>query len=276
MKWTKPSTYLTYGILLLMTVFIMFPFLWTLFTSIKTDGQLFAIPPEILPDPLTFKNYADVLKDGTLMIFMKNSIIVAVVTTLLSLLIAAPAAYGFAKYRFRFSGWLFGFVVAIRMVPAIVLSIPYFLMMSEMQLLNTKTALIFTYLPLELTMCIWLLEGFFRQIPKELEEAAEIDGLGVLGKLVRIIIPISLPSISIAALFSFLISWNEFMLAATLTRTPDAQTMPVGIAYFVTIFQIYWGKLTANGMLYMLPVIVFTLFAQKGLIKGLTAGAVKE
>lgn len=276
MRWNKPSLYLTYFVLILMAVFILFPFLWTVFTSIKTEGQLFSIPPEVFPNPITLKNYTDVLKDGSLMVYMGNSVIVAVVTTFLSLLIGAPAAYGFAKYSYRFSGWMFAFVVAIRMVPTIVLSVPYFLMMSKMDLLNTKVALILAYLPIELTLSIWLLEGFFRQIPKELEEAAEIDGLGVIGKLVRIILPISLPSVSIAALFSFLISWNEFMLAATLTRTPDAQTMPVGIASFVTVFQIYWGKLTANGVLYILPVILFTLLAQKGLIKGLTAGAVKE
>jgi ABC-type glycerol-3-phosphate transport system permease component len=276
MRWKKPSVYMTYAVLLLMAAFILFPFLWTLITSLKTQGQLFTIPPEILPSPITLENYVDVLKDGSLMVYMKNSIIVAVVTTFLSLLIGAPAAYGFAKYSYRYSGLMFAFVVAIRMVPTIVLSVPYFLMMSQLDLLNTKVALIITYLPLELTLTIWLLEGFFRQIPKELEEAAEIDGLGVIGKLFRIILPISLPSVAIAALFSFLISWNEFMLASTLTRTADAQTMPVGIASFVTTFQTYWGKLTANGMLYILPVMLFTLLAQKGLIKGLTAGAVKE
>jgi ABC-type glycerol-3-phosphate transport system permease component len=276
MRLKNTSVYFTYLILTLMGIFILFPLVWTFLTSIKNENQLFSIPPEILPSPATLKNYKDVLKDGSMMVYMSNSLIVSVGTTLLAFLIGVPAAYGFAKYRYRFSGMLFGFAVAIRMVPTIVLSIPYFLMMRDLELLNTKLALIIVYLPLELTLMIWLLEGFFRQIPKELEEAAEIDGLNAFSKLVRIVIPISLPSIAIAALFSFLISWNEFLLASTLTRTSAAQTMPVGIAGFVTVFQVYWGKLTANGILYILPVIVFTFIAQKGLIKGLTAGAIKE
>jgi len=276
MRKPRLNIMVSYLILIFMGIFTLFPFLWTFMTSIKTEGQLFSIPPQLWPNPVTFGNYAAVLKDGSMMQFMYNTLFVTLVTTMLALLLAIPAAYGFSKFHYRFSGLLFAFVVSVRMVPPIILSIPYFLMISELGLLNTKTALIIAYLPLELTMMIWLMEGFFRQFPKELEEAADLDGLDTIGKLARIVVPISLPSISISTLFGFLISWNEFMLASTLTRTSVSQTMPIFIASSVTTFQIFWGKLTANGVLYMLPVILFTLFAQKGIVKGLTAGAIKE
>ena len=259
-----------------MSIFVLLPFIWIFLTSLKNDIQLFAIPPVLLPTPPTLKNYLDILKEGNFQSFMKNSLIVSIASTVLAMVIGTPAAYGFAKYRYRLSNPLFAAIVVTRMLPPIVLNIPFFLMMRNMGLINTHWALIIAYLPLELALIIWIMEGFFRQIPREIEEAAEIDGLGVLGKLIRIAVPLSVPAIGVTFIFSFLLAWNEFMLALTLTRTAEAQTMPVGIAGYVTSFQIFWGRMSATGILYILPVIIFTLIAQKGLIKGLTAGAVKE
>lgn len=266
----------SYAILLLMSLFVLFPFVWTLFTSLKTEVNMFSVPPQWIPNPVTTQHYAEVLNEGKFQSFMSNSLFVSVLSTLFSLAIGIPAAYGFAKYPYRFSGALFAGVVAVRMFPPIVMGVPYFLMMRELGLINTKLGLIITYLPLELTLIIWIMEGFFRQLPDEIEEAAEIDGLGSLGKFMRIAVPLSLPSIVVATIFSFLAAWNEFMFALTLTRTEVSQTMPVGIAGYVTTFQNFWGKMSATGILYIIPVILFTIFAQRGMIKGLTAGASKE
>lgn len=275
-KALKPVNIVSYVILIFMALFVLFPFVWTFMTSIKTDVQMFSVPPAWVPEPATTQHYADVIEEGKFQSFMENSVTVSIVSTLLAMAIGVPAAYGFAKYRYRFSGWLFAGVVAIRMFPPIVLGVPFFLMMRKLDLINTDWALIITYIPLELTLIIWIMEGFFRQLPHEIEEAAEIDGLGTFGKFMKIALPLSVPAIGVASIFSFMAAWNEFMFALTLTRTEDAQTMPVGIAGYVTTFQTFWGKMSATGIMYIIPVILFTLIAQKGMIKGLTAGATKE
>jgi multiple sugar transport system permease protein len=276
MRKFRTANLLSYVILILMTLFVLFPFVWTFLTSIKTDVQMFSVPPAWVPDPATTQHYNAVLEEGKFQHFMTNSVAVSIGSTLLAMAVGIPAAYGFAKYRYRFSGLLFAGVVAIRMFPPIVMGVPFFLMMRQLGLINTDWALIITYIPLELTLIIWILEGFFRQIPQEIEEAAEIDGLGTFGKFVKIAVPLSVPAIGVASIFSFLAAWNEFMFALTLTRTEDAQTMPVGIAGYVTTFQTFWGKMSATGIMYIIPVILFTIIAQKGMIKGLTAGATKE
>ncbi|NHN34978.1 carbohydrate ABC transporter permease [Paenibacillus agricola] len=276
MKAFRLSNLISYFILILMTVFVLFPFLWTFLTSIKTDVEMFSVPPVFIPQPVTGEHYAAIISEGKFQSFMSNSLIVSIISTLISLVVGIPAAYGFAKYRYKFSGLMFASVVAIRMFPPIILGVPFFLMMRQLGLINTHLGLIITYLPLELTLIIWILEGFFRQVPREIEEAAEIDGLGTFGKFVRIALPLSMPAVGVASIFSFLAAWNEFMFALTLTRTESAQTMPIGIAGYVTTFQTFWGKMSATGILYIIPVIIFTIIAQKGMIKGLTAGATKE
>lgn len=276
MRAFRLSNLASYLILILMSMFVLFPFIWTFLTSIKTDVQMFSVPPVFVPEPATAQHYTAIIKEGKFQSFMTNSLTVSIVSTLLAMIVGIPASYGFAKYRYKFSGLLFASVVAIRMFPPIVLGVPFFLMMRSLGLINTQLALIITYLPLELTLIIWILEGFFRQLPKEIEEAAEIDGLGTFGKFVKIAIPLSMPAVGVASIFSFLAAWNEFMFALTLTRSEASQTMPVGIAGYVTTFQTFWGKMSATGILYIIPVIIFTIIAQKGMIKGLTAGATKE
>ncbi len=275
MRKKKFSRILSYLILVLMSVFVLFPFLWTFLTSVKPQLQMFAIPPVVIPRPPTLDNYVQVISAGDFQSFLRNSLVVSIVSSLLAMAIGAPAAYGFAKYRYRFSGLLFGGIIVVRMFPPIILGIPFFLMMRSLGIIDNDLSLIITYVPLELTLIIWLLEGFFRELPKEIEEAADIDGLGTLGKFLRIVVPLSIPAIGVASIFGFLVAWNEFMFALTLTRTPDSETMPVGIAGYVTTFQTFWGQMSATGMLYILPVVLFTILAQRGLVKGLTSGATK-
>jgi len=141
--------------------------------------------------------------------------------------------------------------------------------------LNSPVGLIIAYIPIVLPLVIWMLEGFFREFPEELLEAARLDGLGTLRSLIRIVLPLSRPAIAVAALFGFLSAWNEFVIALTLTSTPRAQTMPVGIASYVTQFQTLWGQMTAASVLYLVPVLIATLFAQRHIISGLMSGATK-
>ena len=270
-----PGTLLVYVLLIALSLIVLFPFFWMVTTSLKQGADMFASPPVWIPNPPTFENYANVFLGGDFSSYLRNSLIVATISTLLGLLIGTPAAFGFARMPYRFSGILFLVIVAIRMFPPISLVIPYFTGMRAFGLIDRLPALIIAYIPLELPLIIWLLEGFFREFPRELEEAAQLDGLSPLGILVRIAIPVSLPAIGVAVMFAFLTAWNEFIFALSLTRTPGAATMPVGIAGYVTNFRTFWGPMTAAAAIYTIPVLLVTLFAQRGIVRGLLGGAIK-
>ena len=273
-KWI--SNLYTYCVLVIASVFMVFPFLWLVLSSLKTEVQLFEVPIHILPDPSTLQNYRDVIADGSMFMYMKNSLIIALITTAITLVISIPAAYALAKIRFRAGTVFFMVILVIRMVPAVTQLLPLFQILSKFHLINTRTGLIISYLPGSVIFAVMLMRTFFMEFPQELEDAGKIDGLGLLGVIRRLVIPISLPGICSATLMSFLSTWNEFMYASVIIRSPELKTMPLGIQSYVSTFQIYWGKLTANAVIYVLPVIIFTMFASKGLIKGMTAGAVKE
>jgi ABC-type glycerol-3-phosphate transport system permease component len=263
---------LTYLALSFMAVLVLMPFLWTALMSLKLDRDLLSIPPTFLPNPPTLFQYRETFRNGDFLNYFQNSIIVSLASTALALAIGVPAAYGFAQFRYRLSGVLFGVIVATRMFPPVTLIIPYFLFMRWAGLLDTHLALIITYVTIALPLVIWILEGFFRELPKEVVEAAQIDGLGPIGVFMRIGIPLSMPAVSVAASLAFIAGWNEFIFALALTRTPEAQTVPVGLASGITSQGFDFGPITAGATLYVVPVLLFTFLAQKGLVKGLATG----
>jgi len=271
------GTVFSYGILIIVFVFMIFPFFWSILTSFKTESQLFTIPPRVLPDPWVIDNYREVFTspDVSLPLYMINSLIVSSVSTLCALVLSIPAAYGLAKYASRASGAFLIVIMLIRMIPGIAFSIPYFLMIRQMGLFDTRAALILTAIPGQLLMAIWLMEGSFREIPQELEEAAELDGVGVIRKIVSIVVPISLPIIVTVVLFNFIGVWNEFMLASTLVRTASKRTLSVGMYVYQNQWRTFWGQVMAYGVIFSVPGIIITYFCQKGLVSGLTSGAVK-
>jgi multiple sugar transport system permease protein len=266
---------LHYALLTIAALFALLPFAWLLTTSLKTDGQIFAVPPNLLPSPATLAHYDEIWASGDLADFLRNSLLTAGGSTLVALLIGIPAAYGFARFPFRVGAALLAAIVISRMFPPVALVVPYFRGMRELGLIDTRLALILAYVPVTLPLVVWILEGFFRDFPGELEEAAELDGLGAIGTLRRVVVPLAKPAVSMAALFAFLAAWNEFVLALALTRTPAAQTLPVGLAGYVTQFQTFWGQMTAASVIYLAPVLVVTVLAQRGLVRGLTAGGLK-
>lgn len=265
---------LIYLLLVPLSLVVLFPFFWLVTTSIKNGADMFASPPIWFPMP-TLENYVKVLFQGDFPLYLRNSLIVGLASTAIGLLVGLPAAFGFARMPYRFSGLIFVVVIAIRMLPPISIVVPYFMAMRSLSLIDRMPALLIAYIPLELPLIIWLLEGFFRDFPRELEEAAALDGLNALGILVRVAIPVSLPAVGIAAMFGFLTAWNEFILALSLTRTPMAATMPIGIAGYVTNFRTFWGPMTAAAAIYTIPVLLFTLLAQRGIVRGLLGGAIK-
>jgi len=276
-RWRKPSTYISYVILTIFALYITFPLFWAFVSSLKTELQIFRIPLEFWPKPPTLSNYGNIFNRGNIFQYMSNSAIVAVSTVFIALCISIPAGYGFAKFKFPGSSLLLVLFVLLRMIPPIMFNIPYFLMMSNANLLNSYIGLILVHLPGAVLMGTWLMQGYFRSVPAEIEEAAEIDGLGVIKRLIMIVLPISLPAVTTVALFNFLGSWNEFMMASTIVRTDQMFTMPVGIRMLSLMQQqrTFWGIIMANAVVYILPVLVVTFLTQKGLIKGITAGAVK-
>ncbi len=257
------------------SLLLLLPILWIFATSLKPTSEIFAIPPQLLPQAPTLEHFQDVLADGGLLQMFGNSLFVGACATAISLVLGIPAAFGFARFRYRMSGVLLGAALVTRMFPPVALALPFFLQFRELGLINTTTGLVIAYIPIVLPLVIWMLEGFFREFPEELLEAARLDGLGTLRALLQIVVPLTRPAIAVAGLFGFLAAWNEFVIALSLTRTPEAQTMPVGIASYITQFQTVWGAMTAASVLYLLPVLVVTLVAQRGIIAGLMSGATK-
>jgi multiple sugar transport system permease protein len=253
----------------------LLPVVWVVSTSLKPDGEIFAIPPTLLPHAPTLEHFGSVLGDETVLQFFRNSLLASGGATAVGLLLGIPAAFGFARFRYRLSGLLLGSVLVTRMFPPVALALPFFLQFRQVGLIDSPVGLVIAYIPIVLPLIIWMLEGFFRELPEELLEAARLDGTGTVGTLVRIVLPVSKPAIGVAALFGFLAAWNEFVIALSLTRTPDAQTMPVGIASYITQFQTLWGDMTAASVVYLVPVLVLTVLCQRGIISGLTAGATK-
>jgi multiple sugar transport system permease protein len=267
----RAGIYLLLGVACILFVV---PILWILSTSFKTPGEIFVTPTTLLPQQPTAQNYGAVV-EGEFGRYLVNSLIAAGGATGLGLLLALPAAFGFAKFRYRSSSALLSFIVLTRVFPPIALTLPFFLQFRALGLIDTPLGLVVAYVPIVLPLMIWILEGFLRDFPDELLDAARIDGGGALRMLVHIIVPTSWPAIGVATLFGFLVAWNEFVIALTITRTPAAQTMPVGISTLITQFQTFWGEMMAVAAIYLVPVLAVTVVAQRGLVRGLMTGATK-
>jgi multiple sugar transport system permease protein len=251
-----------------------FPFLYLLFTSFKTPIDTIAVPPTILPREWTLENYTNALgRSGVLASFI-NSIQTAVISTLLSLVLAVPAAYGITRYKTA-SGRVFIMAALVtRMVPPVAIGIPLASMMSTAGLADTPIALSIAHTTISLPLSIWLMSSFFEAVPNDLEEAATVDGCSRLGALWRVVIPVVSGGIAVTAIFAFLASWNEFLFALLMTAV-RSQTTPVVIANFQTQFGLDWGSMTALAAVYSIPVIILTLLLQRKIVAGMTLGAVK-
>jgi multiple sugar transport system permease protein len=203
-----------------------------------------------------------------------NSMMIGLTSTFLALLLGTPAAYCLSKYNFRFKQDIAFFVLSTRFVPPIAVVIPFFVLFRQAQLLDTRLSLIIMYIFMNLALVIWMLKGFFDEVPTELQESARVDGCTQIGAFVRIALPLAAPGIAAAAILCLLMSWNEFLFAVIFTAKV-AKTAPVGVYSFVTFREIVWGSLAAAGIITTIPILIFTLLVQKNLVRGLTAGAIK-
>ena len=264
-----------YGTAGLFVAVAIFPFLWMLDSSIKPLPELYTVPPHWFPDAPTLANYAKVLLQSNIPRYFVNSMVIALGSTGLALLLAVFAAYGFARLRFPGKRLAQSAILIGQLLPTASLIVPLYLTLDEAGLLNTYAGLILAYLIITLPLSVWMLVGYFRSIPIELEEAAIIDGASRLLVLVRIVLPLSLPGLVAIVVYAFVTTWNEFIFALCFASDSSVKTLPIGLAEFSTELNTDWGAVMAASVVMTLPIIVLFLAMQKLFIGGLTAGATK-
>lgn len=263
-------TYL--GVLIILLV-ILTPYLWLVLTSFKDRVDAFAIPPKIVFTP-TLDNYEAAFRQKGFTQNLINSVVVATLSTVLSLVIGVPAAYSLARFKVRGNRGFMMVLLAARLLPAIVLAVPLFILFSGAGLIDTYGALVLAYLTFNLPFTIWMMRGFFLAIPIEIDEAAIMDGCSYIGAFFRVVLPLTLGGLAATAIFCVINSWNEFLFALILTGRHTA-TLPVAIPGLLTPYGTYWGQIAAVGTVTTIPVLLFAFAVQKYLVRGMTGGAIQ-
>lgn len=253
-----------------------FPILWMLVSSFKTNTEVFAYPPQLITTGFSLDAYLAVFDDPGKLRFFVNSYIVAIAVTLATLLVSILAAYAFSRYEFRGKSAMSIVIIGVQAVPPITLLIPYFSLIVALKLYNSYGGLILTYMVFTVPYAVIMMTSYFNTLPRELDEAVKVDGAGPLTALFRILVPVALPGIVSVGVYTFMIAWNEYLFALTLTRTNDMRTLPIGIQLLLGQNNQEWAQLMAMSILGMLPVLVLFLLFQRWFIGGLTSGAVKS
>lgn len=267
-----------YFFVTLTMLFFLFPFYWILITSIQPKGQLYLPTPNFIPRNITFDNFISVLGGGkvNIVIALKNSLVVAAATTIVCIVFGIFAAYAFARLKFKGSNVVFIALIFVEMLPPVALLIPFYLIFKQLNLTNTLQGLIIMQTSWLLPIVTWILYSYFKTIPKDLEDSARIDGASKVGALIKIVVPLSLPGVVSSAVICFVFSMGEFMGAMAIINVQRVQTLPLALAQFVSKYSIEYGNITASAVLAIIFPILFVLIFQRYIIKGLTAGAVKE
>ncbi|MCB4820560.1 carbohydrate ABC transporter permease [Roseicella aerolata] len=265
---------LVYLALAALTAAFLFPLVWILGLSLKSRPQIFASPPLYLWWP-TLEHYLDVLGRSDFLRAFLNTLIVSTSAVLLSLAVGLPAAYAFARFPFRGRSFLFFSLLVMRMLPPIAVLVPMYVLLNQVGLTTTHLSVVLAYTTFSLPLVVWIMRGFFEDLPRELEECAWIDGATRLVTFWRVVLPLARPGMVAAGILCLQLAWNDFLFAAVLTNNAT-QTLPVLMAGFSGGDSgVDWGAMTASGMLVILPVIIFSFAAQKHLVAGLSSGAVK-
>ena len=268
------------AILIIVCLIVLYPVLWVIMMAI-TPNEIAGVSSSLIPQQVTFDNFIDVVSrvddygNHLFLHQLKNSVLVAAITTALGVLLACTAAYGFSRLNFvgRQLG-LQAFLVT-QMFPGVVMTIPLYILLGKLGLLNSIVGLVLVYSVSALPFCVWNLKGYFDTIPKELEEAAIVDGASRIRIFVTIVLPLARPAIAITALFSFMTAWNEFILAATLMNSELAYTLPVALKQYVGAQSVQYGLFAAGAIIVSVPIMALFFALQKHLVGGLTAGGVK-
>jgi multiple sugar transport system permease protein len=256
-------------------VFCLFPFYWLINISLKVGPDLSS--SSFYPPHPTLKNYTSIFKNSDFTHALLNSAIVSSVTTVLALLVGSFCAYALARLKFKGKFWILALVLSITTFPAIAIAAPLFRLWTNIGIYDTIPGLIIPYLTFALPLAIYILVSFFKEIPKDLEEAALVDGATYFQAFRKVVVPLAAPGLATAGILTFIFAWNEFLLAITLTASPRARTVPAAIAFFTgsTQFEQPLGTISAASVVISIPLILLVLFFQKRIVAGLTAGAVK-
>lgn len=267
---------LIYLLTAIVIVVAIFPFYWLITTTLKYQKDMQTSPPILFPLKVTLQNYISVFTKSGITRNLINSLVVAISTTFLAVLFGSLGAYSLAKtyigQRMR-SAFLLG-VLIIRIFPPVVTSMPYFLIITRIGLYDTHISMIITYVAYCTPFVIWLMLGFFQELPSEIEKAAIVDGCTMWQRFSKVTLPLSIPGLAVTSIFCFILAWNEFLYASVLT-SQNAKTLPVIVASFISDQRMDWGPMTAIGAMMVVPVLIFAIFTQKYLVRGLTFGAVK-
>jgi multiple sugar transport system permease protein len=263
-----------YAMMGLVAVSSLLPFVWAFLTSMKVERQVYAFPPQILPNPVTAYNYLQAIQHG-LLLALFNSLFISLMTVGLVLVAGSLAAYPLARLTFRGSQIVLFLILVPMMIPGLVNLVPTYIIMAKLGLLDSYQGLILIYWVHSLPLAIWVLRGFFHELPRELEDAASVDGASRMRILWSIIIPLSQPALAAVALLVFLNSWNEFVIASIMTSSSLMRTAQVFLYLHMTDVGVNWGEMMASGLATNLPVLSLFLLLQRRFISGLTAGALK-
>ena len=261
-------------------LFICMPGIWIVLSSLRPTVEIMAKPPVWIPQELSFDAYVSMFsgigKGGIPVLeYFRNSLIISITSTVIAIAIGMAGGYAFARYRFRGKSGMFLGLMLTRTVPGIALSLPLFFVYARLGIIDTHFGMILAYVALNIPFTIWLIDGFFRQVPKDLAEAAQIDGCTPWQAFWQVEFPLAGPGIASAGIFAFLTSWNEFALASQLTRSVNSKTLPVGLLDYTSEFTIDWRGMCALAVVMIVPALTLTFIVQKHLVGGLTSGAVK-
>lgn len=271
---------ITILLVVLVCAFALFPFLWMISTSFKPAEEVYTNTPAFIPDHPTAQGYVEMLTtESSTFDFKKwavNSVVIALMTTVFSMVTATLGGYGISRFRFRGRGALSYIVLTTQVLPGSLLMIPLYIIMGNLQLLDTRLGLVIAYATFSVPFCTWMMKGFFDSIPLSLEEAAKVDGAGRFRCFATVVMPLTVPGLVATGLFAFINGWNEYLFASTFMKSYENWTLPMGIASFQGQYTTNWGTLMAGSVLVTIPVVILFLALQKHLVGGMTAGAVKQ
>ena len=272
---TPGLDFITILILIVAALVALFPVLWGLSTSLKPDGEVTAFPPIIFSKSVNFDNYVSVVTKSDFMVYMKNSILITVISVIVATIIAAHAAYALTFLDLKINKFLSFGMLMTSMVPPVALLVPLYMMSVKMKLYNTRILLVFIYCAWRIPILTWIMQGFFKKLPGEILEAGVIDGCSRAKALYKLILPISQPGIVSAALLSALYVWNDYLVSSSFVTANDKKMLSVGLYQYITQYGIKWGLLMAAVMISIVPIVILFICLQSKFVDGMAAGAVK-
>lgn len=276
MKKFKAGNIISHIYLIILTFISIFPLVWIIISSLKGKGELTGNPTAFWPKTWTFDYYAHVINDLKFFVNIKNSVIISLVTTLIAITVAALAAYGIVRFFTQLGSAMSKVLVTTYIFPPILLAIPYSVVMGKLELINTRIGLVIVYLSFSVPYAVWLLTGFFRTVPLEIEEAARIDGANKMQTFVRVVLPLVAPGVVATAIYTFINTWNEFLYALILMNNTSKMTVAVALRSLDGAEILDWGDMMAASALVVLPSVIFFCLIQNKIAGGMSDGAVKS